>query len=197
MRQRVRCVALLVAAPVWAAEEPSGCDKFKWPIERERAGADGAGSLQLHRAQARGDARAGRDPHADRSPARPSCRHRPSVRPRTAHSPASPASRLPKAGSTIGLSRRLVDVVQEGISSNRRLQRRHRLRRHPQDHEIRARQASCPVAETKYAELRGYGGGGHKRQHTIDAPAAPEAVSRLYPVRQPAIVSHWRYPDRP
>ena len=28
---------LLGAAPTWAAEEPSGCDKFKWPIERERA----------------------------------------------------------------------------------------------------------------------------------------------------------------
>ena len=32
-------IALLVlgTAPAWAAEEPSGCDKFKWPIERERA----------------------------------------------------------------------------------------------------------------------------------------------------------------
>ena len=28
---------LLSAAPAFAAEEPSGCDKFKWPIERERA----------------------------------------------------------------------------------------------------------------------------------------------------------------
>jgi hypothetical protein len=28
---------LLAAAPAWAAEEPSGCDKFKWPIDRERA----------------------------------------------------------------------------------------------------------------------------------------------------------------
>jgi hypothetical protein len=28
---------LLGAAPVWAAEEPSGCDKFKWDIVRERA----------------------------------------------------------------------------------------------------------------------------------------------------------------
>jgi hypothetical protein len=28
---------LLGAAPAWAAEEPSGCDQFKWPIERERA----------------------------------------------------------------------------------------------------------------------------------------------------------------
>ena len=27
---------LLGAAPAWAGE-PSGCDKFKWPIERERA----------------------------------------------------------------------------------------------------------------------------------------------------------------
>jgi hypothetical protein len=27
----------LGTAPVWAAEEPSGCDKFKWPIDRERA----------------------------------------------------------------------------------------------------------------------------------------------------------------
>ena len=28
---------LLVSAPAFAAEEPSGCDKFKWPIDRERA----------------------------------------------------------------------------------------------------------------------------------------------------------------
>src|ERR1700759_4981974 len=30
-------VLLLAAAPVWAAEEPSGCDKFKWPVDHERA----------------------------------------------------------------------------------------------------------------------------------------------------------------
>ena len=30
-------LVLLGTAPAWAAEEPSGCDKFKWPIERERA----------------------------------------------------------------------------------------------------------------------------------------------------------------
>ncbi len=28
---------LLGSAPALAAEEPSGCDKFKWPIDRERA----------------------------------------------------------------------------------------------------------------------------------------------------------------
>jgi hypothetical protein len=30
-------LALLGSAPAWATEEPSGCDKFKWPIDRERA----------------------------------------------------------------------------------------------------------------------------------------------------------------
>lgn len=30
-------LALFGAAPASAAEEPSGCDKFKWPIDRERA----------------------------------------------------------------------------------------------------------------------------------------------------------------
>jgi hypothetical protein len=30
-------LALLSTVPVFAAEEPSGCDNFKWPIDRERA----------------------------------------------------------------------------------------------------------------------------------------------------------------
>ena len=30
-------LVLFGAAPAWAAEEPSGCDKFKWGIEHERA----------------------------------------------------------------------------------------------------------------------------------------------------------------
>ncbi|MEO8317475.1 MAG: hypothetical protein ABJA75_22700 [Bradyrhizobium sp.] len=34
-------LALISAAPAWAAEVPSGCDKFKWPIERERAPKEG------------------------------------------------------------------------------------------------------------------------------------------------------------
>jgi hypothetical protein len=29
--------SLLAAAPAWAAEEPSGCDKFKWNIDHARA----------------------------------------------------------------------------------------------------------------------------------------------------------------
>jgi hypothetical protein len=33
----ITALLLVVAAPARAAEEPSGCDKFKWPIERERA----------------------------------------------------------------------------------------------------------------------------------------------------------------
>jgi hypothetical protein len=30
-------LVLFVSAPALAAEEPSGCDKFKWPIDHERA----------------------------------------------------------------------------------------------------------------------------------------------------------------
>jgi hypothetical protein len=37
MRKLLLAVLLLAAAPVWAAEEPSGCDKFKWPVDHERA----------------------------------------------------------------------------------------------------------------------------------------------------------------
>jgi hypothetical protein len=32
----VVAIALLGSAPAWAAE-PSGCDKFKWPIDKQRA----------------------------------------------------------------------------------------------------------------------------------------------------------------
>src|SRR5256885_10697173 len=39
--------ALLGAAPAWAAEEPSGCDKFKWGIERERAALTAPDRLKL------------------------------------------------------------------------------------------------------------------------------------------------------
>jgi len=38
MRSAVFIVlALLGSAPAWAADEPSGCDKFKWNIDHERA----------------------------------------------------------------------------------------------------------------------------------------------------------------
>ncbi|MBR1284188.1 hypothetical protein JQ597_19245 [Bradyrhizobium sp. AUGA SZCCT0177] len=37
MRVILLVTLLFGAAPALAAEEPSGCDKFKWPIERERA----------------------------------------------------------------------------------------------------------------------------------------------------------------
>ena len=38
MRKSILTALLLIAAaPAFAAEEPSGCDKFKWPIDRERA----------------------------------------------------------------------------------------------------------------------------------------------------------------
>ena len=37
MRAPLLITLALIGAPAYAAEEPSGCDKFKWPIERERA----------------------------------------------------------------------------------------------------------------------------------------------------------------
>src|ERR1700721_2795091 len=40
-------LVLLGTAPVWAAEEPSGCDKFKWPIERERAALTAPDRIKL------------------------------------------------------------------------------------------------------------------------------------------------------
>ena len=40
-------LVLFGASPAWAAEEPSGCDKFKWPIERERAALTAPDRLKL------------------------------------------------------------------------------------------------------------------------------------------------------
>jgi hypothetical protein len=37
MRKFLLIAFMLAATPAFAAEEPSGCDKFKWPIDRERA----------------------------------------------------------------------------------------------------------------------------------------------------------------
>ena len=38
---------LSAAVPTWAAEEPSGCDKFKWPIEHERAALTAPDRIKL------------------------------------------------------------------------------------------------------------------------------------------------------
>src|SRR5207245_9922352 len=48
MRTPVLVVLLLLTtAPAWAAEEPSGCDKFKWPVDRERAALTAPDRTQL------------------------------------------------------------------------------------------------------------------------------------------------------
>ena len=44
MRAPLLITLALLGAPAYAAEEPSGCDKFKWPIERERAARRQTGS---------------------------------------------------------------------------------------------------------------------------------------------------------
>jgi hypothetical protein len=38
---------LLGTTPAWAAEEPSGCDKFKWNIDRERAALTAPDRIKL------------------------------------------------------------------------------------------------------------------------------------------------------
>jgi hypothetical protein len=40
-------LALLATAPAWAAEEPSGCDKFKWNIDREKAALTAPDRIKL------------------------------------------------------------------------------------------------------------------------------------------------------
>ena len=40
-------LTLLAAAPALAAEEPSGCDKFKWNIDRERAALTAPDRIKL------------------------------------------------------------------------------------------------------------------------------------------------------
>jgi hypothetical protein len=40
-------LALLGTSPAWAAQEPSGCDKFKWPIDRERTALTAPDRLKL------------------------------------------------------------------------------------------------------------------------------------------------------
>ena len=40
-------LALLGTSSAWAAEEPSGCDKFKWNIDRERAALTAPDRMKL------------------------------------------------------------------------------------------------------------------------------------------------------
>src|ERR1700733_2673152 len=40
-------LVLLATAPAWAAEEPSGCDKFKWNIDREKAALTAPSRVKL------------------------------------------------------------------------------------------------------------------------------------------------------
>jgi hypothetical protein len=41
-------VSLLATAPAWAAEEPSGCDKFKWNIDHARAALTAPDRMKLN-----------------------------------------------------------------------------------------------------------------------------------------------------
>jgi hypothetical protein len=47
MRSPLLMTVFLFTVPAFAAEEPSGCDKFKWPIEHERAALTASDRSQL------------------------------------------------------------------------------------------------------------------------------------------------------
>jgi hypothetical protein len=47
MRGPLLIALLLCNAPAYAAEEPSGCDKFKWNIEHERAALTAPDRIKL------------------------------------------------------------------------------------------------------------------------------------------------------
>ena len=135
-------LALLGAAPAWAAEEPSGCDKFKWPIERERAAltapdrAKLASGGELAALPSTGVTLAlvapGRRQAADAARARAQGRHLCRLRQHQDRAQGRPLHGQPVLGrlGRRGAGRPFPQA--EGV------QRRHRLRRHPQDHEIRA-----------------------------------------------------------
>ena len=146
MRFDMRILAFLTAlslgaSSALAAEEPSGCDKFKWPIEHERAALTAPDRAKL----ASGSEQA----------ALPSTGHHAGAgRAREAKLP-TPPERAPKDGTFAGftsIKAPKAGLYTVSLSSGRLgrrgpgrafpqargLQRRDRLRRHPQDHEIRA-----------------------------------------------------------
>jgi hypothetical protein len=47
MRASLLFALLLLGAPAYAADEPSGCDKFKWNIEHERAALTAPDRIKL------------------------------------------------------------------------------------------------------------------------------------------------------
>ena len=141
---------LLVSAPAFAAEEPSGCDKFKWSIDRARAALTAPDRAKL----ASGSEQAALPPTAITLAL---------VAPTDAKLP-SPPERAPKDGTFAGftsfkgrakgralyrqpLGRRLGRPgAGRACPEAEGVQRRDRLRRHPQDHEIRPRRQPVRAA---------------------------------------------------
>jgi hypothetical protein len=179
-------LALFATAPAWAAEEPSGCDKFKWPIERERAALTAPDRIEL----ASGGELA----------ALPSTGMTLALRAPAEAKLPSPPERAPKEGTFAGFANfksppkagtYTVSLSAGGwgrpFPQAQGFQRRHRLRRHPQDHEIRDGGQSVRAAGQRYK-----GGVGIDRDPAVRIDEGP-----LYPMVQPAIVFALRYPDRP
>ena len=112
-------VALMLfgAATAWAAEEPSGCDKFKWGIERERAALTAPDRLKLASGAELSAPPSQAVIIALRSPAEARLPMPPERAPRDGtFAGFASITKAPKAGLyTISLSQNVwVDVVQDG-----------------------------------------------------------------------------------
>ena len=134
-------LVLLGTAPAWAAEEPSGCDKFKWPIERERAALTAPDRIKL----ASGGELA----------ALPSTGITLGLQPPAEAKLPTPPERAPKEGTFAGFANfktapKPGNLHHQPVRGRmgrpgpgrpcpeaKGFQRRHRLRRHSQDHEVR------------------------------------------------------------
>src|ERR1700674_74270 len=86
-------LVLLGTAPAWAAEEPSGCDKFKWAIEHERAALTAPDRVKLVSGGELPALASTGMTLALRTPAEANCPRRPNERRRQAPLPVSRVSR--------------------------------------------------------------------------------------------------------
>jgi hypothetical protein len=181
---------LLNAAPTLAAEEPSGCDKFKWPIEHERAALTAPDRVNL----ASG---------AELAAVPATAMTFALVTPAEARLP-TPPERAPKDGTfagfasfktvskpgiyTISLSTGAwIDVVQDGHALKPRgFSGATDCQRHTQDHEVRDVGGPLRAADQRRP----------RQCHVGCDPAVRIDKGSLYPSFQPAMVFP-RYPAWP
>ena len=154
----IATLALLISGPAFAADEPSGFDKFKWPIERERAALtapdpcqSGFGRRTAKVTCERSDARIGRTdgrqaPNAARAFAER--RHLCWLRQRNQDlAKRRPLHDQPFLGRLAGRG------AKRQLSQADGAQRRHRLRRHPA-RPVKFELSASPLVSASHRHVR-------------------------------------------